>query len=86
MEINAVSIAGELGMYLPVPLFGWLCDTYGPRRLSLLSTILFAHGYLLASYAFANKLSYGVMLVAFLLIGGGTSSMYFSAVKHHGQS
>ncbi|KAI5804121.1 putative transporter MCH1 [Peziza echinospora] len=80
MQINAVSIAGELGMYLPVPIFGWICDRYGPAKLSLLSSLFFGPSYLLAAHAFTNELPFYVMLVAFVFIGCGTSSMYFAGV------
>jgi MFS family permease len=60
--------------------FGYICDTYGPAKLSLLSSSFFGPAYLLASYAFANKLSYPVMVFAFVFVGMGTSSMYFSGV------
>jgi len=80
VQVNAVSIAGELGMYLPVPLFGYICDRIGPGHLSLLSAIFFAPAYLLAAYAYTHELPYYVMLTAFVFIGAGTSSMYFSGV------
>lgn len=48
-QVNAVSTTAELAMYLPVPIFGWLCDRYNPRPLSLLSGILFGVGYGLAA-------------------------------------
>ncbi|KAL9125741.1 MAG: hypothetical protein Q9217_005101 [Psora testacea] len=51
-EVNAVSTAAELAMYLPVPLFGWLCDRYNPRPLSLAAAIFFGAGYLLAALTY----------------------------------
>ncbi|PWW71888.1 MFS general substrate transporter [Tuber magnatum] len=80
MQVNAISIAGELGMYLPVPIFGYICDAYGPAKLSLLSSVFFGPAYLLASHAFANRLPYPVMVLAFVFVGMGTSSMYFAGV------
>lgn len=63
-----------------VPIFGGICDRFGPAKLSLLSSLFFGPAYLLAAYAFDNKLPFYVMLFAFVLIGCGTSSMYFSGV------
>ncbi|KAA8899940.1 major facilitator superfamily domain-containing protein [Sphaerosporella brunnea] len=80
MQINAVSVATELGMYLPVPMFGFVCDRYGPSRLSLLCTAFFGPGYALAALAYARQWDYKIMVVAFALVGAGTSSMYFSGV------
>ncbi|KAL8672398.1 MAG: hypothetical protein Q9168_003137 [Polycauliona sp. 1 TL-2023] len=85
-QVNAVSIAAELAMYLPVPIFGYLCDRYNPRPLSLLAGIFFALGYLLAAAAYrSGPMREGgfppaVMVVAFIGVGSGTSCMYLSAV------
>jgi MFS family permease len=80
MQINAVSTASELGMYLPVPVFGFICDQYGPAKLSLMSTSFFGPGYALAAAAYANNWDYKIMVVAFGLIGMGSSAMYFSGI------
>ena len=48
-QVNAVSTTAELAMYLPVPIFGWLCDRYNPRPLSLASGTFFGVGYGLAA-------------------------------------
>ena len=80
MQINAVSIATELGMYVPVPVFGYICDAYGPARLSALSALFFGPGYMLAALAYAHALDFRVMVAAFGLIGMGTSAMYFAGV------
>ncbi|EXJ95813.1 hypothetical protein A1O1_00937 [Capronia coronata CBS 617.96] len=90
-RVNAVSIVAELAMYLPVPLFGYLCDRYSPPPLSLLSSALFGAGYLLAAFTFksgppadatkpGHGWPFGVMVLAFIGIGAGTSCMYLSAV------
>ncbi|EPS39276.1 hypothetical protein H072_6895 [Dactylellina haptotyla CBS 200.50] len=80
MQINAIAIAAELGMYLLVPIFGWICDNYGPDRLSIVSIFLFVPGYLSAAYCYDNKLSYMHMFFSFLLIGAGTVSMYLTGI------
>ena len=73
-------------MYLPVPIFGYLCDRYSPRPLSLLAALFFAFGYFLAAFTYhqgppnAGGWPFGVMIVAFVGIGMGTSCMYLSAV------
>ncbi|KAI9870802.1 MAG: putative monocarboxylate transporter mch1, partial [Pleopsidium flavum] len=89
LQVNIVSIAAELSMYLPIPLFGYLCDRYSPRPLSLFAAILFALGYLLAAFTYrqgppvaagGEGWPFGVMVLAFVGIGMGTSCMYLSAV------
>lgn len=52
----------------------------GPGRLSVLSSSFFGPAYLLAAYAFVHRLPYQVMVIAFVAIGSGTSSMYFAGV------
>jgi MFS family permease len=88
-HVNIVSITAELGMYLPVPAFGYLCDRLGPGVPSLLSAFLFGLGYLLAAFAYksgpppatgGHGWPFGVMVLAFIAVGMGTSCMYLSAV------
>lgn len=74
-------------MYLPVPLFGYLCDRYNPRPLSALAGVFFGAGYLLAAFTYrandhghSQSWPFGVMILAFVGIGMGTSCMYLSAV------
>ncbi|TKA82391.1 hypothetical protein B0A55_01406 [Friedmanniomyces simplex] len=87
LQVNGVSITAELAMYLPVPLWGMLCDRLGPGIPSLLAGALFGMGYILAAFTYANGAGdgsaawpYWVMVVAFVPIGCGTSCMYLSAV------
>ncbi|PNS14709.1 hypothetical protein CAC42_1731 [Sphaceloma murrayae] len=89
LRVNTISIAAELGMYLPVPLSGYLCDRYGPGIPSALAGILFGTGYLLAAFTFksgpprsagGDGWPFGVMVLAFVCIGVATSGMYLSAV------
>ena len=79
-------------MYLPVPLFGYLCDRIGPAPLSFISSILFGVAYLLAAFTYksgAKDISgythergwpLWVMVLAFVTVGMGTTCMYISAV------
>lgn len=76
-------------MYLPVPIFGYLCDRYGPGIPSLLSGTLFGFGYLLAAFTYksgppgsagGHGWPFGVMVLAYVAIGMATSCMYLSAV------
>lgn len=89
LQVNAVSIAAEIAMYLLVPLFGYLCDRYSPSPLALFSGLLFGLGYMLAALAYrsgppvdagGSGWPFWVMIVAFIAIGMGTSCMYLAAV------
>ncbi|KAJ5496693.1 Major facilitator superfamily domain general substrate transporter [Penicillium fimorum] len=89
LQVNAVSIAAELAMYLPVPLFGYLCDRYSPSPLAMFSGLVFGIGYFLAAFTYKSGPSvdaggsgwpFWVMIMAFIAIGMGTSCMYLAAV------
>ena len=89
LQVNGVSITAELALYLPVPLWGLLCDRFGPGITSLLSGVFFGVGYLIAAFAYqsgpppgrgGDGWPYWVMILAFIPIGTGTSAMYLSAV------
>lgn len=92
LQVNTVSIAAEIALYLPVPFFGYLCDRLGPAPLSLMASALFGCGYLLAAFTYASgtKDVYGytpekgwpvwVMATAFVIVGCGTTCMYLSAM------
>lgn len=92
LQVNIVAIAAELACYLPVPLFGYLCDRVGPAPLSFASAILFAGGYMLAAFTYRSGAQeagqmvhergwpFEIMVVAFVAVGMSTSAMYLSAV------
>lgn len=89
LQVNGVSITAELAMYLPVPLFGLLCDRTGPGLPSLMAGCSFGLGYILAAFAYqsgpppsagGDGWPYAIMILAFVFIGSATSCMYLSAV------
>ena len=89
LRVNGVAIAAEVAMYTSVPFFGYLCDRYSPAPLSLLSAIFFCAGYLIAAVSYKNGpppdaggsgWPFWVMIVAFVLVGMGTSCMYLAAL------
>ena len=89
LQVNGISITAELAMYLPVPIWGMMCDRFGPGLPSLLSGCAFGLGYLLAAFAYKSGppeelggegWPYWVMVIAFVFIGNATSFMYLSAV------
>lgn len=87
--INTVSTVAELSMYLPVPMFGFCVDRFGPRPLAFFASLAFGVGYLLAALTYgshthqklaADKWPFFMMVIAFVGIGLGTSCMYLAAV------
>lgn len=88
-RVNAVAVAAEIAMYLPVSIFGYLCDRYSPSPVSCLAGILFGAGYFLAAFSYKSGppvdaggtgWPFWVMVVAFVLVGAGTCCMYGAAV------
>ncbi|KAE8850452.1 hypothetical protein PTNB85_00868 [Pyrenophora teres f. teres] len=89
VQVNLVSIGAELGLYLLVPIFGYLCDRLGPGVPAGIAGLLFGSGYLLAAFAYrsgplpsagGHGWPFGIMVLAFAFVGMGTSCMYLSAV------
>jgi MFS family permease len=89
LQVNGISITAELATYLPVPIWGYLCDRYGPGIPSIIAGSFFGLGYILAAFTYASGSPiavggsgwpYWVMVVAFLFIGFGTACMYLAAV------
>ncbi|KAK7205963.1 major facilitator superfamily domain-containing protein [Myxozyma melibiosi] len=80
VQVNVLSILGEVGMYLTTPIVGITADIYGSGFLAVLAAIFFAFAYGLAAWAYASLLPYPVMMVSFLFIGGGTACIYFGSI------
>jgi MFS family permease len=80
LQINAISIAAEIGMYFPVPLLGYAGDKHGQSKLALLSSGLFTPAYLMAAYVYNTHGSYKLLAGCFATIGMATSALYVSAL------
>lgn len=89
-QVNLVSIAVELALYLPVPIAGYACDRYGPRKPALFSAVFFGGCYTAAAFIYrsgppadtgkGNGWPVGVMVAAFVGVGWATSSMYLASL------
>lgn len=79
VDINIISGMMLIGLYLTLPLLGYLADAHGSVLLAIIGISL-TPGYLLALWVFKHHLDYWVMAIAFGLIGLGTSSSYFCSL------
>lgn len=90
-QVNGVAIAASFSLYLPVPLFGYVCDRVGPAPLSGLSAVLFGIGYGLAAGLYKqgvtagrsvpDEWSYTLMTFAFVFIGAASCALYIGSVS-----
>lgn len=90
-QVNGVAIAASFSLYLPVPLFGYVCDRVGPAPLSGLSAVLFGIGYGLAAGLYKqgataggsvpHEWSYSLMTLAFVFIGAASCALYIGSVS-----
>lgn len=92
LQINGLSIAAEIALYLPVSALGYLCDRHGAAPLSLAAAALFGSGYGLAAFVYRSTSrsgaagsgdpdwAYPLMVSAFCAIGVATCAMYLAAV------
>lgn len=93
-EINVIVSLSAVGMYLCLPILGYLADCYGPALLSLISIWAFCPAYFVNAllvnsvrsihleepFAELNKMGVLVMAFSFCFIGLATSSLYFSSL------
>lgn len=93
VQVNSVSISSLLGMYLLMPVIGYLGDTFGSNYLALFSWITFPASYSIASTIFSTAADYyrdtgeplpraaPEMAFCFFFIGAATSCMYYASLK-----
>lgn len=89
-QVNGIAIVASFSLYLPVTVFGYICDRYGPAPLSGISGVLVSTGYAIAAVLYKrgveapgtgpDKASYALMFFAFILIGAGSCALYIGSV------
>ncbi|MCO5584992.1 hypothetical protein L7F22_038924 [Adiantum nelumboides] len=95
-QTNAIWSAAILGQYASAAIFGHIADTYGPRPLSLMASILFGVGYVLMAHtesdaishqqssspsSHSNRANFVAMAAYFVLVGTGVAASIFSALR-----
>lgn len=90
--INVIVLLSAVGMYLCLPVLGYLADCYGPALLSLILIWAFCPAYFVNavlvklvtgsrdSFAELNGIGVSILAVSFGFIGLATSSLYFSSL------
>lgn len=79
VSINIIAGSMLVGLYLTLPILGYLADSHGPVLLAIIG-ILVSPGYFFVWKIYSNKLNEWFMAIAFFFIGMGTSSSYFCSV------
>lgn len=82
-RLNAIGLAGNLGMYLSSPFLGKLADRYGPTLPLLGAATAISSGYGLLSLIFSSPFqpgALGLAILANLLVGIGSSAANSCAV------
>lgn len=92
-QVTNITIVIQFALYLPVPLYGYLCDRYGPRWPAVFVAVVFAASYTLAAFAYrsgpppeagsgpGNGWPYAIMILAYTGIGLSTSGLYLASVS-----
>ncbi|KAL7266322.1 putative monocarboxylate transporter mch1, partial [Rhizina undulata] len=80
MQINAISIASEIALYLPAPFLAQICRRQCPRTISLLASICFGVGYILAAYVYINRMHFVLMMLAFFFTGAGSVCLHIAGI------
>lgn len=90
-QVNGIAMFASFALYFPIPLFGYVCDRAGPASLSGLSGVFVGVGYALAAGLYKHgaegagsgpdKISYGLMIFAFVLVGTGSCAQYIASVS-----
>ena len=90
LQVNAIGIAAQLGLYLTVPFLGFLCDRKGPRIVAAWAAAVSFPAYFVASLAYKHKWQPWVLVVCYALLGSTTVSLYLSGLstvaKNHPRS
>lgn len=80
LQINYISIAGELGLYLCVPFIGWSADVYRLSYIGVLSSITYVIGYGGCAWVARTGQSWGWMALFFSIIGIACSASFISSL------
>lgn len=84
LDVNLIASCSSIGLYLFLPILGYLGDCYGPSLLALILGLLFVPSYLVnanivsnLNYSDAQRSHIYWFGLSFFFIGLATSSLYF---------
>lgn len=81
LQVNAIGIACQLGLYLTVPILGVICDTLGPRVVAGYAAVLAFPAYYIASLAYSNQWKPWVLVTCYACLGSATVALYLSGLS-----
>jgi MFS family permease len=79
VSINIIAGSMLVGLYLTLPVLGYLADAHGPVLLAVIG-LLVSPGYYMALRIYEQRCGEWWMALAFFFIGMGTSSSYFCSL------
>ncbi|CAJ0900617.1 3385_t:CDS:2 [Entrophospora sp. SA101] len=81
IEINTIGSFANYGVYLSMPVNGYIMDSYGPRKTTLVASILVFFGYfsLAMTYAGYFRVHSFMLCAIYLFLAGAASSAAFGA-------
>lgn len=82
LNVNYVSIAAEMGLYLCVPALGYLADASNLSYLGLIGSVTSAVGYAACAAVVRTRASYFFMALAFSVVGVSCSAIFISCLVH----
>lgn len=81
LQVNAIGIACQLGLYLSVPFMGFACDNRGPRICSIYAAAVFLPAYLVAGLAYERRWPPWVLVVCYASLGSATVALYMAGLS-----
>lgn len=81
LQVNAIGIACQLGLYLTVPILGLACDNKGPRIVALYAALIALPAYYIASLAYSGAWRPWVLVTCYAVLGSATVALYLSGLS-----
>ncbi|KAI9296457.1 MFS general substrate transporter [Neoconidiobolus thromboides FSU 785] len=88
LQLNLIAIAGNLGVFVSTPYFGYLSDNYPTSSVGLYSTVLYFVGFMLMSLTYNGVLpsAFVLMMIYYFMVGMAGGCAYITATATTGHN